>query len=113
MTFPDYTYGHDHRDFFSEAIAELGGEVIDLVAIPPTETSFTRYFPRIPRDTEVLYHVMVGPSVLTFVRELGQFYGTGARPEIFGFIDSLEGIALDSPGLEFLDGTHFWEGHPR
>lgn len=113
MVFPDYAFGQDHRDFFSEAIAEHGGEVTDLVAIPPTETSFTRYFPRIPRDTEVLYHVMVGPSVLTFVKELGQFYGTGARPEIFGFIDSLEGVAVSSPGLAFLDGTHLWEGHAR
>ena len=113
MVFPDYAFGHDHRDFFTAAMAEQGGEVIAQIAIPPTETSFTRYLPRIPRETEVLYHVMVGPAVLTFVKELGEFYGTGARPEIFGFIDSLEGVDIDSPGLEFLDGTHFWEGHPR
>ncbi len=56
---------------------------------------------------------MVGPAVLTFVKELGEFYGTGARPEIFGFIDSLEAVDMASPGLEFLDGTHFWEGHCR
>jgi branched-chain amino acid transport system substrate-binding protein len=51
--------------------------------------------------------------VLTFVKELGEFYGTGAKPEIFGFIDSLEAVDIASPGLEFLDGTYFWEGHPR
>ncbi|MCB2104284.1 MAG: ABC transporter substrate-binding protein, partial [Rhodobacteraceae bacterium] len=34
-------------------------------------------------------------------------------PEIFGFIDSLEAVDIASPGLEFLEGTHFWEGHPR
>lgn len=114
MIFPDYAFGHDHRDFFSEAIAEQGGEVIAKLAIPPTESTFTRYLPRIPRDTEVLYHVMVGPAVLTFVKELGQFYGTGgARPEIFGFIDSLEGVDIAASGLEFLEGTHLWEGHPR
>ena len=56
---------------------------------------------------------MVGPAVLTFVKELGEFYGSGDRPQIFGFIDSLEAVDIDSPGLEFLDGTHFWEGHPR
>ncbi len=56
---------------------------------------------------------MVGPAVLTFVKELGEFYGSGARPQIFGFIDSLEATDIASPGLEFLDGTHFWEGHPR
>ncbi len=53
MVFPDYAFGHDHRDFFTAAMAEQGGEVIAQIAIPPTETSFTRYLPRIPRDTEV------------------------------------------------------------
>jgi branched-chain amino acid transport system substrate-binding protein len=113
MIYPDYAFGYDHRDFFSAAMKEQGGEVATLIAIPPTETSFTRYLPRIPNDTEVLYHVMVGPAVLTFVKELGDFYGSGARPAIFGFIDSLEAVDLASPGLEFLEGTHFWEGHPR
>ena len=113
MVFPDYAFGHDHRDFFTAAVAAQGGEVIKHIAIPPTETSFTRYFPQIPPETEVLYHVMVGPAVLTFVKELGEFYGSGTRPEIFGFIDSLEAVDIASPGLEFLEGTHFWEGHPR
>lgn len=113
MIFPDYAFGYDHRDFFTEAMKAQGGEVVALVPVPPTETSFTRYLPRIPSETEVLYHVMVGPAVLTFVKELGEFYGTGARPQIFGFIDSLEASALADPGLAFLDGTHFWEGMPR
>lgn len=113
MIFPDYAYGHDHRDAFGPAIAAAGGEVIAQIAIPPTETSFTRYLPRIPAETEVVYHVMVGPAVLTFVKELGEFYGSGDRPQIFGFIDSLEAVDITSPGLEFLEGTHFWEGHCR
>ena len=112
MIFPDFAFGHDHRDFFSAAIEKVGGEVIEKIAIPPTESSFTRYFPRIPRETEVIYHVMVGPAVLTFVKEMGEFFGP-SRPEVFGFIDSLEAVDLSSPGLEFLEGTYFWEGHPR
>ncbi|MDQ7069751.1 MAG: ABC transporter substrate-binding protein [Rhodobacterales bacterium] len=112
MIYPDFAFGHNHRDFFSEAIAAQGGEVIAKLAIPPTETSFTKYFPQIPRETEVIYHVMVGPSVLTFVKELGEFFGP-SHPEIFGFIDSLEAVDFASPGLEFLEGTHFWEGMPR
>jgi branched-chain amino acid transport system substrate-binding protein len=55
---------------------------------------------------------MVGPAVLTFVKEMGEFFGP-SRPEIFGFIDSLEAVDLASPGLEFLEGTYFWEGNPR
>ena len=112
MIYPDYAFGHDHRDFFSEAIAAQGGEVVAKLAIPPTETSFTKYFPKIPRETEVIYHVMVGPAVLTFVKEMGEFFGP-SRPEIFGFIDSLEAVDIASPGLEFLEGTYFWEGMPR
>lgn len=113
MIFPDFAFGHDHRDYFSAAYAAQGGEVIAQIAIPPTETSFTRYFPQIPAETEVIYHVMVGPAVLTFVKELGEFYGTGARPQLFGFMDSLEAVDIASPGLEFLEGSHFWEAHPR
>ncbi len=112
MIFPDYAFGHDHRDYFSQAFAAQGGDVLEQIAIPPTETSFTRYLPRIPQDTEVLYHVMVGPGVLTFVKELGEHFGR-QRPEIFGFIDSLEAIDLATPQLEFLEGSHFWEGFPR
>ena len=111
--FPDFAFGHDHRDFFTAAMAAQGGEVIAQIAIPPTETSFTRYFPQIPAETEVLYHVMVGPAVLTFVKELGEFYGSGAKPQFFGFIDSLEAVDTATPGLEFLEGSYFWEGHNR
>src|SRR6056297_3467264 len=112
MIFPDYGFGYDHRDNLAPAIEAQGGEVIAKIAIPPSETSFTKYFPRIPRETEVVYHVMVGPGVLTFVKELGEFFG-GRGPELFGFIDSLEAVAMDSPGLEFLEGSHFWEGMCR
>lgn len=112
IIFPDYAFGHDHRDFLEPAFQEQGGEVVAKIAIPPTESSFTRYFPQIPSDTDVIYHVMVGPAVLTFVKEMGQFFG-GQGPALFGFIDSLEAIDLASPGLEFLEGSHFWEGMPR
>ncbi|RVV99937.1 ABC transporter substrate-binding protein [Mesobaculum littorinae] len=112
LIYPDYAFGYDHRDNMTAAIEAQGGEVVASIAIPPAETSFTRYMPRIPFSTEVIYHVMVGPAVLTFVRELGEFLGAN-RPEIFGFIDSLEAVKLDIPQLAFLDGTYLWEGHPR
>ena len=112
MVFPDFAFGHDHRDYFTAAIEANGGQVLEHIAIPPTETSFTKYFPKIPRDTEVLYHVMVGPAVLTFVKELGEFFGPNG-PQMFGFIDSLEAVNIGSPGLEFLEGSYFWVGNPR
>lgn len=112
LIYPDYAFGYDHRDYFGPAIEAQGGTVIAKIAIPPTESSFTRYLPQIPAETEVIYHVMVGPAVLTFVKELGEFYGSGG-PQLFGFIDSLEAVDIASPGLEFLEGSHFWEGMPR
>jgi branched-chain amino acid transport system substrate-binding protein len=112
MIFPDYAFGHDHRDYFSAAIKKQGGDIAALIPIPPTESSFTRYFPQIPAETEVIYHVMEGPAVLTFVKELGEHFGS-QRPEIFGFIDSLEAVDLATPQLEYLEGTYFWEAYPR
>lgn len=112
MVFPDYAFGYDHRDFGGAAIARAGGTVAALVPIPPTETSFTKYFPRIPRDTDVVYHVMVGPGVLTFVKEMGEYFGA-RKPKLFGFIDSLEGVDIATPGLDFLEGSYIWEAFPR
>ena len=112
MIFPDYAFGYNHRDNLPDAVAAEGGEVIAQIAIPPTETSFLKYFARIPEETEIIYHVMVGPGVLTFVKELGEFYGDEA-PALFGFVDSIEAVSLGAPGLEFLEGSYFWEGMPR
>lgn len=112
MIYPDYSFGYDHRDYFTAAAEKHGGKVIEKLAIPPTARSFTSYFARVPKDTEVLYHVMVGPGVFTFVKEMGEHFGR-TRPQIFGFIDSLEGVDMASPGLEYLEGTYFWEAFPR
>ncbi len=112
MIFPDYAFGYDHRDFLGRVAPQLGATIVARLAIPPGETSFTKYFARVPAETEVLYHVMVGPGVLTFVKEMGEHFGA-RKPQIFGFIDSLEGVDLASPGLEFLEGTYFWEAFPR
>lgn len=112
IVYPDYAFGYDHRDFFGAAAKRLGGNIAALVPIPLTETSFTKYFPRIPRNTDVVYHVMVGPGVLTFVREMGEHFGA-RRQKLFGFIDSLEGVDIGSSGLEFLEGSYIWEAFPR
>ncbi|WP_138473307.1 ABC transporter substrate-binding protein [Poseidonocella sp. HB161398] len=112
LIYPDFNFGYDHRDNMTAAIKAQGGEIVADIAIPPTETSFTRYMPRIPFNTDVIYHVMVGPAVLTFVKELGEHLGRN-RPEIFGFIDSLEAVDMEIPQLEFLEGTYFWEAMPR
>ena len=55
---------------------------------------------------------MTAPRSVTFVRELANSAVAPAL-QLFGFIDSLEAIDVNSPGLEFLEGSHFWEGMPR
>jgi branched-chain amino acid transport system substrate-binding protein len=112
MIVPDYVFGYEHRDVFTEEAKKAGGEVNAVIAISPAETSFTKYFSQIPQGTEAIYHVMVGPGVLTFVRELGEYF-SGKGPKLFGFIDSLEAVDIASPGLEFLEGSHLWEAFPR
>ncbi|MBC8035996.1 MAG: ABC transporter substrate-binding protein [Rhizobiales bacterium] len=112
MIVPDYVFGYEHRDVFTEEAKKAGGEVNAVIAISPAETSFTKYFSQIPKGTEAIYHVMVGPGVLTFVRELGEYF-SGKGPKLFGFIDSLEAVDIASPGLEFLEGSHLWEAFPR
>ena len=48
MMYPDYAFGYDHRDYFSAAVEARGGSVAEMIAIPPTESSYTRYFPADP-----------------------------------------------------------------
>src|SRR5262245_65606070 len=84
MIFPDYAFGHDHRDYFSAAIKAQGGEVVQLIPIEPTETSYTKYFPRMPGSAEVLYDVMVGRGVRSFVRERGAELWLG-RPHAYSW----------------------------
>jgi branched-chain amino acid transport system substrate-binding protein len=43
---------------------------------------------------------------------MGEHFGA-KHPQIFGFVDSVEGVDIASPGLEFLEGTYFWEAFPR
>lgn len=112
MIYPDFSFGYDHRDNFTAAIQAQGGTVVASIAIPPTETSFTRYLPQIPADTDVIYHVMVGPAVLTFVKELGDYLGPSG-PKLFGFMDSLEAVRMDIDALSYLEGSYFWEAHAR
>ena len=48
MIYPDFAFGHDHRDYFTEAIAAQGGEVVAQIAIPPSETSQIRFLYYLP-----------------------------------------------------------------
>ncbi len=83
-----------------------GGEVVAKIAIPPTRSSFTKYFPG-PHNTDVIYHVMVGPGSSDLRQGNGRVLYPAIRGEIFGFIRLAQAVDLASPGLEFLEGFLF------
>jgi len=50
MIYPDFAFGHDHRDYFSAAFEKQGGTILEKIAIPPTETpSISPKFRVIPK----------------------------------------------------------------
>ncbi|MDI9349177.1 MAG: ABC transporter substrate-binding protein [Candidatus Symbiobacter sp.] len=112
LLYPDYAFGYEHRNRLGDALKHFGARVIADIAIPTTASNFALYFKNIPKETDVIYHVMVGPYVMEFVKQMGQYFH-GKGPRLFGFIDSIEGVNIASPGLEFLQGSHFWEAYPR
>ncbi|MCF6316225.1 MAG: hypothetical protein L3J30_08060 [Marinosulfonomonas sp.] len=48
MIFPDFAFGHNHRDFFSEAIEKQGGKAIAKIAIPSDGNLFHQILPENP-----------------------------------------------------------------
>ena len=110
MIFPDYAFGHDHRDFFSAAMQAQGGEVATLIPIPPTEFLHAL----LPADPG-----RHGGALSRHGRAGGPDLREGARrafrlqsPGDFRFHRPLEAVPLSSPGLEFLEGTYFWKAIP-
>ena len=56
---------------------QQGGEVVELDRHPADRDAPSPATSRRSRPTpRCIYHVMVGPAVLTFVKELGEFYGS-------------------------------------
>ena len=113
MIFPDYAFGHDHRDFFSAAMKAQGGEVVDA---DPDPADGKLLHPLLPADPgrhrgALSRHGRAGGADLrqgarrAFSAPTGRRFSassTRSRPS-----------PLASPGLEFLEGTYFWEAYPR
>ena len=107
MVFPDYAFGHDHRDFFTPAIAAQGGEVIarynpptssfTLPAADPVERS------ALPRDG--------GTGVLTFVKKARRIL---CRRDPRCSASSTASRRWTSLARHWSSSRHyFWEGMPR
>jgi len=112
MIYPDFAFGYDHRDYFSAAIKAQGGEVIQLIPIPPTRILLHPLFPTDSGGHRCHLSRDGGAGGADFRKRAGRAFGS-QHPALFGFIDSLEAVDLKSPGLEFLDGSYLWEAYPR
>ncbi|MFQ5762053.1 MAG: ABC transporter substrate-binding protein [Candidatus Bathyarchaeia archaeon] len=104
----DYSFGWAHRDWLPPALAEAGGELLDVILVPLGTTDFTPFIPKIPSETEVLYHVVVGPGRAAFLQQLKDF---GFKGRQLFFVDSIEGSPVEPRDL--LEGSWVWEAFPR
>ncbi len=109
MIYPDYAFGYYHRDWFSSLVEERGGEVLEKIPVPADATDFLPYISRINPQSDGVYHVIVGPGIFTFVKQLAQY---GFKGQKFGFVDSIEGIDTETLA-DSIDGWWFWEAFPR
>jgi branched-chain amino acid transport system substrate-binding protein len=109
MIFPDYDFGYYHRDWFTRAVETRGGRVLEQIPVPADAVDFLPYIAKIQPQSDAVYHVVVGPGVFTFYRQLAEF---GFEGEKFGFVDSIEGVDTE-PLAQTLEGWWFWEAFPR
>ena len=109
MIYPDYAFGYYHRDWFSSLVEERGGKVLERIPVPADATDFLSYISRIDPQSDGVYHVIVGPGIFTFVKQLAQY---GFEGQKFGFVDSIEGIDTETLA-DSIEGWWFWEAFPR
>lgn len=109
LIFPDYAFGYYHREWATRYIEENGGVVKAKIPVPVLTQDFKPYIQRVPNDVDGVYHVVVGPNIFTFIRQLAD---SGIEAEKFGFIDSIENLDTD-PVSDEIEGWWFWEALPR
>lgn len=109
VIYPDYAFGYYHRDWFTTLVEERGGKVLKRIPVPADASDFLPYISRIDPESDGVYHVLVGPGIFTFVKQLAQY---GFEGEKFGFVDSIEGIDTETIADD-TGGWWFWEAFPR
>jgi branched-chain amino acid transport system substrate-binding protein len=109
VIFPDYAFGYYHRDWFPRIVEERGGKILEKIPVPLDAIDFLPYISRIDPQSDAVYHVIVGPSIFTFVKQLAEY---GFKGEKFGFVDSIETIDTETIA-DSVEGWWFWEAFPR
>ena len=107
----DYAFGQDHAREWPPRIEELGGEVLDTIAIPLEVTDFVPYLTKIDvKNTEVLLYVFPGSNVVRFLEQAASL-GILDQVNLFGVICSIDGI--DTEEVPALEGSWYISNHPR
>lgn len=107
----DYSYGHSFYDELAPIVKELGGTVLERIAVPVQSQDMLPFLARIPRDTEVLFGVFTSGDGLRYLR---QTYELGlsnrvARFGPWGIIDGVNFKGLEQP----LENAYFLSHSPR
>lgn len=107
----DYAFGKSHAEEWPPLLKSVGGEVLDIVAIPLATQDFMPFLTKIDRArTEVLFHVFPGVNSLRFMTQAAE-QGLFDRAKLFGVICTVDGIRLeDVPKIE---GSWYLSNHPH
>jgi branched-chain amino acid transport system substrate-binding protein len=108
----DYAYGHSFYDELAPLVKEMGGTVVDKIAVPVQSQDMIPFLARVPRETEVLFAVFTSADGIRFLRQ-SQEIGLAsrvARLAPWGIIDgiSLKGIEAAVENAYFLSHAPRW-----
>ncbi|MBI1741789.1 ABC transporter substrate-binding protein [Candidatus Acetothermia bacterium] len=107
----DYAFGQSHAAEWPPLIKSVGGEVLNVFAIPLSTQDFVPFLSKVDRArTEVLFHVFPGANALRFMTQAAE-QGLFDKAHVFGVICTVDGIRLeDVPKIE---GSWYLSNHPH
>lgn len=111
IIYVDYSFGWSHRDEFSKAAEELGWKILEKIAVPMGTKDFVPYLTKVPKETEGIYYLMVGPAESSGMNMQMHELGLTEKPRLTS-IPSLEGINVDALA-DALEGTWVHELMPK
>jgi branched-chain amino acid transport system substrate-binding protein len=105
----DYAYGQAFVNDLAPLVKAQGGNVLGRIAIPVNTDDMIPFLAGIPRETDMLFSVFVGPDALRYMR---QSYEIGLAKNMkrfapWGMIDatSLTGVEGALEGMHFLSSS--------
>jgi branched-chain amino acid transport system substrate-binding protein len=110
----DYAYGHSFVNDLSPMVAAAGGKVVGKTAVPVNTDDMLPYLVNVPKETELLFSVFVGPDALRFIRQSHEIglskrvsrlapWGMIDATSLVGVEDALEGMNFISQSPRYLD----------